>query len=290
MGSKNSCSSSPRAASTAGALLLEQLDQRAFLGAGRLGVGRDRVLQVDRVVEQVEDLLVGHVAHRAQQDRDRQLALAVDPDVDPPLLVDLELQPGAAGRHQVGREHLLLGVFRRHHVGAGRAHQLGHHDPLGAVDHERAAVGHPGEVAHEHGLLADLTGLAVLERDRHVERARVSQVALAALGQRVAGLVELEPAEHYGQVPRVILDRGYVVDRLPQHAVLGIGQIGERATLDIDQMGGFEGGFESGETPADNGCSNRACQGRRLLKGSDIHVNGYCRKVGPGLLSRSHKK
>ncbi len=119
-------------------LLLEQLDQRALFGAGRLGVGVDRVADVERVVEQPQDLLVGGVAHRPQQHRHRQLALAVDADVDLALLVDLELEPGAAGGHQVGDEDLLLAVLRLHQVGPGRAHQLGHHDALGAVDDERA--------------------------------------------------------------------------------------------------------------------------------------------------------
>ena len=94
-----------------GALLLEELDERALFGPGRLGVGLDRVADVDRVVEQLEDLLVGDEAHRAQQHRDRQLALAVDAGVDAALLVDLELQPGAAGRHQVGDEDLLLAIL-----------------------------------------------------------------------------------------------------------------------------------------------------------------------------------
>ena len=40
------------------ALLLEQLDQRALLGPGRLGVRLDRVADVDRVVEHLEELLV----------------------------------------------------------------------------------------------------------------------------------------------------------------------------------------------------------------------------------------
>ena len=102
----------------AGALLLEQLDQRALLGPGDLGVRIDRVADVERVVEQVEDLLVRRVAHRAQQDGDRQLALAVDADVGAALLVDLELEPRATGRHQVGDEDLLLTVLGLHHVGA----------------------------------------------------------------------------------------------------------------------------------------------------------------------------
>ena len=133
---------------------------------GRLGVGRDRVADVDRVVEHLEELLVLDVAHRAQQHRDRQLALAVDADVDAALLVDLELQPGAAGRHQVGDEDLLLAVLGLHHVGARGTHELGDDDALGAVDDEGAAIGHPREVAHEDGLLADLARLPVLERDR----------------------------------------------------------------------------------------------------------------------------
>ena len=99
-------------------LLLEQLDQRALFGARGLGVGLDRVADVQRVVEQPQDLLVGGVAHRAQQHRHRQLALAVDADVDLALLVDLQLQPRAARGHQVGDEDLLLAVLRLHQVGA----------------------------------------------------------------------------------------------------------------------------------------------------------------------------
>ena len=177
------------------ALLLEELDEGALLGPRRLRVGVDRVPHVDRVVEHLEQLVVGHVAHRAQQDGDRQLALAVDPDVDAALLVDLELEPGAAGRHQVGDEDLLLGVLRRHHVGARGADELGHDDALGAVDDERAPLGHPGEVAHEDGLLADLPRLLVLEGDGGRERPRVGHVLLAALLDGVRRILELELAK-----------------------------------------------------------------------------------------------
>jgi hypothetical protein len=101
------------------ALLLEQLDQGAVLGLRVLRVRLDRVLYVDGVVEELQDLLVGRDPDRAQQHGDRQLALAVDADVDAALLVDLELEPGATGRHQVRDEHLLLAVLGLHHVGAG---------------------------------------------------------------------------------------------------------------------------------------------------------------------------
>ncbi len=244
----------------AGALLLEQLDQRALLGLRRLRVGLDRVPDVDRIVEQGEDLLVGDEAHRAQQHGDRQLALAVDAGVDASLLVDLELEPGAAGRHQVGDEDLLLAILGAHHVGARRAHQLGDDDALGAVDDERAAIGHPREVAHEHRLLADLSRLTVLERHGDVERARVGDVLLTALGDRVRRLVELEVGEDDRQVPRVVLNRGYVVDRLPKQPALRVGQRLERTALDIDQVWDFLGLWKAGETPTGSGGSVGSCQ------------------------------
>ena len=222
-------------------LLFEQLDQGALFGPGRLGVGLDRVPEVDRVVEHLEEFLVLDVAHRAQQDRDRQFALAVDADEDFAFFVDFELQPGAAGRHQVGDEDLLFGVLRRHHVGARRAHELGDDDALGAVDDEGAAIGHPREVAHEDGLLTDLAGLFVLEGDGRGQRPRVGHVLLAALLDRVRRILELELAEDDREVPRVVLDRGYVVDRLSQATLLRIRQLFEGATLNIDQVGDFEG-------------------------------------------------
>ena len=230
-------------------LLLEQLDQGALLGLGGLGVRLDRVADVDRVVEELEDLLVGDVAHRAQQHRDRQLALAVDAGVDAALLVDLELEPRATGRHQVRDEDLLLAVLRLHDVGAGRPDELGDDDTLGAVDDERAAIRHPREVPHEDGLLADLTRLAVLERHLDVQRARIGDVLLTALGDRVRGLVELEIPEDNREIARVVLDRRDVVDRLPQQSVLRVGETLEGEALNVDQVWDFKRVLETGKGP-----------------------------------------
>ena len=234
----------------AGALLLEQLDQRALLRAGLLGVGLERVADVVRVVEQRQDLLVGGVAHRAQQHRDRQLALAVDADVDLALLVDLELEPGAAGRHQVGDEDLLLAVLGLHQVGARGAHELGHDDALGPVDDEGAALGHPGEVAHEDRLLADLARFAVDEGDRDGQRARVGEVLLAALVDRRDDLVEDELAELHGEVAGVVLDRRDVIDRLAQPTLGGLGEPLEGAALDVNQVRDVERLVQTREAPA----------------------------------------
>jgi hypothetical protein len=56
----------------------------------------------------------------------------------------------------------------------------------------------------------------------------------------VRRLLEFELAEDDLQVPRVILDRGDVVDRLAQPTGHRIGQFLEGPTLDIDEMWDFE--------------------------------------------------
>ena len=257
-----------------GALLLEQLDQRALFGARDLGVGVDRVADVERVVEELEDLLVGRVAHRAQQHRDRQLALAVDADEDLALLVDLELEPRAAGRHQVADEDLLLRVLRLHQVGARGTDQLRHDDALGAVDDEGAALGHPREVAHEDGLLADLAGLPVDEADRDGQRPRVRQVLLTTLLQRRHRVIERELAELHGEVAGVVLDRRDVVDRLAEAPLLGIDKPGERLLLDVDQVGDIKDLVKTREIPARAGSINSSQDGDSSGDSEDGRARG----------------
>ena len=242
-------------------LLLEQLDQRALFRARDLGVGVDRVADVERIVEELEDLLVRAVAHRAQQHRDRQLALAVDADVDAALLVDLELQPRATRRHQVRDEDLLLRILGLHQIRARRTHQLRHHHALGAVDDERAALGHPREIAHEHRLLADLARLTVDEADRDRQRPRVREVLLTALVQRSDRLVERELPELHGEIAGVVLDRRDVVDRLAQAPSLWLNQPGEGLLLDVDEVGNLNRLVEARERTARAGSINGSQDG-----------------------------
>ncbi len=70
-------------------------------------------------------------------------------------------------------------------------------------------------------------------------------------------ILEFELAEDDRQVPRVILDRGDVVNRLSQPALLRIRQLFEGAALDVDQMGDFKGVLRVGK----NSCGLR---GQRL--------------------------
>ena len=176
------------------------------------------------------------VAHGAQQHGDRQLALAVDADEDLALLVDLELEPGAAGRHEVRDEDLLLAVLRLHHVGARGAHELRDDHALGAVDDEGAPVGHPREVAHEDRLLADLAGLTVLERDLDGQRARVGDVLLAALGDRGHGLVEDGCPRRRRRGCRCSPRSARRRRSSPGAPLLGVHQPLERAPLDVDEV------------------------------------------------------
>src|SRR6202035_4392798 len=64
----------------------------------------------------------------------------------------------------------------------------------------------------------------------------VGQVLLAALVQRGNGLVERELAELHGEVAGVVLNGRDVVDGLAQAALLGVGQPGERAALNVNQV------------------------------------------------------
>ena len=81
----------------------------------------------DRLVlaEGLEDLLVGPT-QGLEQDGHRLLALAVDAYPDHVALVDLELEPGAAARDDLGGEDVLVGRLvracaRRRRPGCGRA-------------------------------------------------------------------------------------------------------------------------------------------------------------------------
>ena len=208
-----------------------------------------------RVLEQGEDRLVRRrveleagrrVLGRqgAEERRDRQLALAVDAGVDDALLVDLELEPGAAARHEVRGEDLLRRVLRLHQVGARRADELRDDDALGAVDDEGAELGHHREVAHEDRLLADLAGVLVHEPDRHRERSLVGQVLLAALLDGELRLAEDVVPELDRERAGVILDRRDVVDGLPEALVE---EPLERGDLDVDQVRELEDVLDPGK-------------------------------------------
>ena len=153
-------------------------------------------------IEFVEDFLAV-VVQRVQQRRDRQLALAVDTDVDDVLGVEFEVEPAAAIRDDPGGEQELAARVRLAAVvveeHARRAVHLADDDALGAVDDEGAVARHQRHVAHVDVLLLDIEhgprlGIGVdLEDDqaqRDAHRRGVGHAALAALVGVVLGVLE----------------------------------------------------------------------------------------------------
>ena len=139
-----------------------------------------------------------------EQSGHRQLALAVDADVDDVLGVELEVEPAAAiGDDARGEQELAAGVglaaivVEQH---ARRAVHLADDHALGAVDDEGAVHRHERHVAHVDVLLLDIDhrlglGLGVdleggqAQRDAH--RRGIGEAALAALVGVVLGMLEL---------------------------------------------------------------------------------------------------
>jgi hypothetical protein len=65
----------------------------------------------------------------------------------------------------------------------------------------------------------------------------------------VRRLIELEVLKDDREIARVVLDRGDVIDGLPQQSVLRVREALEGETLDIDQMWDFKRVLESGKGP-----------------------------------------
>ena len=205
------------------------------------------------------------VAERAQHREDAEAALAGDAgaggDVLAGLVLDVELHPLTAVRVDRALDELVLGQVAEAEAlagledDAGAADELAHDDALGAVHDERALVGHDREVAHEHGLLFDLTRVAVHEPGAHEDGRAVGHVLFLALlhrelrrrAQVFVERVELElELERLGEV----LDRADVAERVRQALVE---EPFEAFPLDRDQVRELERLLEVAERIAFTG-------------------------------------
>src|SRR4029077_371518 len=111
-------------------------------------------------------------------------------------------------------------------------------DALGAVDHERALVGHPRVVAHVDALSLDLAGLLDEELDVHVERLAERQVLRPALLLGVLRLPELVIEElELHDLAGEVLDRADLVEQLAKSL---LHEPGERIKLEFDEIGDLE--------------------------------------------------
>ena len=200
----------------AGAQLAEDVEQRLVLG-GRVVLLQGRAHRLE-VAEALEDLRVVP-PQRLEQDGHVLAALAVEPHADGVALVDVELQPRAPARDDLGTEDVLVGrglVLVAAEVDTGGADELRDDDPLGAVDDKGALRGHEGEVAHEHRLALDLAGVVVGELGRDEHRGRVGHVLVLALLDGVLRRLEPVVPERQGHRPRVVLDRRDLLEDLFQ--------------------------------------------------------------------------
>ena len=183
----------------------------------RVDLGQHRAHAVVRADLRLVEVVIQ--VNGAQEDGHRDAALAVDLDRHHVLGVGLELQPGAAVRDQLRSGEATAGgrVVLSREVRARRADELRHHDALGAVDQERAVLGHHGHVAHEQRLLLDLAGLLDEQLDGDAQRRGVGALAVAALRLRVLGLLEVVVAEaQLHAATREVLDRRHLVEELAQ--------------------------------------------------------------------------
>ena len=208
---------------------------------GRLGG------QVPVLVEEGEDVLVVLVAEGAEKGGDEELAAAaaaVEVDPEEVVLVELDLDPGAAvGNDAEGVQHLAAGVGGLLEADAGAAVQLGDHDALGAVHDEGAAVGDHGHLAHEDLLVLEglLLAKTQLQHDGDgVGRALADALELGRLGH-LEPVLEVLQAE----VAVVALDReGLTEDGLEAEVLAGgrrggveLQELVEREDLVLDQVG-----------------------------------------------------
>ena len=186
--------------------------------------------QVERVLleERIEHLLLGET-ERAQDDRDRELAAPVDAGEHAILRVKLEIEPRAAVRNDARREQelarrvgLALVVVEEH---ARAAVQLGHDHALGAIDDERAVIGHERQLTEVDLLLADvLDGLLRARRilvehhqsHLHAQRGGVGETTQLALLHIEHGIAEAIAHVFERRIARVAGDRENAVKRRVQ--------------------------------------------------------------------------
>ena len=171
------------------------------------------------LAEEIDDLLVGSHAERADENRNRNLSCSVHADIEHVIGVRLVLEPGApVGNHRAGVELLSDLVVSDRVVDAGRADQLAHDDALRAVYDKCAGLGHEGEVAHILLMLLDLSVLLIVKADRYLKRCFVVGIAFLAFLDRILRLVPAEPEvdELETQLVRIVLNRGNVVKYLPE--------------------------------------------------------------------------
>ncbi|OIQ79544.1 hypothetical protein GALL_387200 [mine drainage metagenome] len=220
-------------------------------------------------IVEVRQYLLRGIAQRLEQDRHRHLAATVDAEIQVILGIEFVIQPGAAVGNDPRRKQELAGrmglapVMLEEHARA--AVQLGDDDALGAVDDERAVLGHQGQLAHVDLLLLDLLdgrlgSFAVHDGQAHLDAQRrgKSQAALLTfldvewrcaeavadiIQTRIAGMADNRKHGAEGRLQAAILTL-VLRNMLLQKAGIGL-------QLHRQQIRDFLHAFTLGETLAD---------------------------------------
>ena len=166
------------------------------------------------LVEGAQHVFIRLHSQRAQENRAEEFALAVDADVENVLRVVLELHPRAAVGNNLPEEiAAVVGRLEKH---AGRTVQLADDHALGAVDDERAVLGHQRNIAEENFLFLDVAnglraGVGILvvnrEADGDLERRGIRHAALLALVHVVLQLQRDRIAALVAERRRVLVER-----------------------------------------------------------------------------------
>ncbi len=263
-----------------GVLLDEDVGAQLHVSGGALA-GEEVVLDALRVlvalldvdglrrVEVVEEVLRG-VAERAEQHGGVHLPPPIDADVDDVLGIELEVEPGApVGDHARRVEELARRVGLALVVVEEDARapvELADNHALGAVDDERARLGHQGQLAEVDLLLLDVAhdplpavaGVVDHELVRHLDGRRERHAALAALVDVVLGRLEVVGHEHeLARAVEVLDGEDRSKDRLEPNLFplvrrdVHLEELVVARLLDVDQVGDVDDATHPTEVLAD---------------------------------------
>ena len=222
--------------------LVIDLDQSGLLVRG--AVFFQRLFDMDIMIEKLQDLFIGRVAQRTDEDSDRHLTVAVDTDGNGACRIRFQLDPRAAIRDQLrGIDLLVESISFALVVYARRTNQLGYDDTFGTIDDECARVRHDREIPHEQIVLFQLAGFLVFQTRLHVQRSGVVHILRLALFDIVLALAEIEIAKVQRPFLSAVLDRRNICENILQPF---LAEPFIRLRLQIEQMGHLQYFLRSG--------------------------------------------